>query len=134
MNDAATEDGESFETYIECARGIFKDANRRRRDRAPMLPLGAGFDPKVRSAFTAHVPIKSHEKAVDIRWEWLPEDEFFYADRDERTLWLNKHYRQGLLGSRRAGLNDLPLVKALMFLLVENIFPAGSRSPRQGQP
>lgn len=130
VNGAAMEDGASFETYIECARGVFKDTNRRRRDRAAMLPLGAGFDPKVRSAFTAHLPIKSHEGAVDIRWEWLPEDEFFYADRDERTLWLNKRYRQELLGSRRAGLNDLPLVKALMFLLVENIFAGQNLGPR----
>jgi hypothetical protein len=130
VNAAVTEDGESFETYLETARGTFKDANRRRRDRAPMLPLGAGFDPKVRAAFKAHVPTKDYEDSVDIRWDWLPEDEFFYVDRDARTLWLNKHYRQELLGNRRGGLNDIPLVKALMFLLVENVFAGQNLGPR----
>jgi hypothetical protein len=130
VNAAATEDGESLEIYIECARGTLKDANRRRRDRAPLLPLGAGFDPKVRAAFKVHVPSKDYEDPIDIRWDWLPDDDFFFVDRDCRTLWLNKQYRRDLLGDQRAGLNDLPMVKALLFLLIENIFAGQNMGPR----
>jgi hypothetical protein len=130
VNGAEASGGDSFADYIEVARGTLKDANRRRRERAPMLPLGSGFDPKLRRAFKAEVPTKDGEEPVDIRWERLPDDQFFEADRESRTLKLNKRYRTALLGDRRGGLNDLPVVKALMFLLVENIFAGQNLGPR----
>lgn len=130
INTVVTADDVSFDSYIECARGTLKEANRRRRDRVPLLPLGTGFDPRVRTAFRAHVPSKDYEEPVHIRWDWLLEDEFFLVDHDGRILWLNKHFRQHLLCGRRASLNDAPLVKTLMFLLMENIFAGQNLGPR----
>ena len=48
-------------------------------------------------------------------------DEFFEVDRDNRTLWLNVKYRGTALGERHS-VNDAPLLKALMYLLVEDVF------------
>jgi hypothetical protein len=127
---AVTSDGHTFEDYVDCACGTFKDANRRNRDRTPLLPPGSGFDPKLRAAFKKHVPIKEHEDPVDIRWDRLEDDQFFYVDREQSTLWLNTRYRYDLLGGRHARLNDLPVLKALMFLLVENIFAGQNLGPR----
>jgi Histidine kinase-, DNA gyrase B-, and HSP90-like ATPase len=127
---AVTRDGYDFEDYLDCARDTRKEVNRRKRDRVPLLPLGAGFDPKLRAAFKAHVPSKDHEDPVDIRWSRLEDDEFFFVDRERSTLWLNARYRDALLGGRDARLNDVPVIKALMFLLVENIFAGQNLGPR----
>jgi histidine kinase/DNA gyrase B/HSP90-like ATPase len=126
---AAAADGTTFADYIDRARGVLKDANRRRRVRQPVLPPGSGFAPKVRRAFSRELPLKD-EDPIDIRWTRLPEEEFFEIDREERVLWLNKRYRKALAGGRDGSLNDLPVIKALLFLLTENIFAGQNMGPR----
>lgn len=125
----STKDDVTFAEYIERSRGVVKDANRRRRDRPAMLPAGQGFDPKVRHALKREYPQRPDE-AIAVRWTNMTSDEFFEVDRDTGTLWLNSRYRQDLLGGRRGGLNDAPVVKALLFLLVENIFAGQNMGPR----
>ena len=129
VREARARDGSTFEDYLDRARGVFKESNRRRRVRHAMLPAGAGFDPKVRRAFRNEFPEKDDEE-VEVRWALLDEGEFFEIDREQRTLWLNSRYRKMLLGGRRGGLNDLPVLKALMFLLTETIFAGQNFGPR----
>jgi hypothetical protein len=126
---ATASDGTTFAEYIERARGTLKEANRRRRDRPAILPPGSGFAPDVRRAFIREFPVKD-EDPVDIRWAHLPDSDFFQVDRQARVLRLNQRYRRALLGGRRGGLNDVPVVKALLFLLVENIFAGQNVGPR----
>jgi hypothetical protein len=118
---ARAADGSTFDDYIECARGVLKEANRRRRDRQAIVPPGTGLSPRVRQAFSREVPLKE-EDAIEIRWVDFYDDDFFEIDRKEGVLWLNSRYRRALTGGRRGSLNDLPLIKTLMFLLVENIY------------
>jgi hypothetical protein len=94
-----------------------------------MLPAGRGFDPRVRRAFKNEFPQKD-EDPVDIRWRRLAGGDFFLIDRESSTLWLNSAYRTSLAGGRTGTLNDLPVVKALLFLLVENIFAGQNLGPR----
>ena len=56
--------------------------------------------------------------------------EFFAVDREDRILWLNQRYRKALAGGRSGSLNDLPVIKALLFLLTENIFAGQNLGPR----
>jgi hypothetical protein len=126
---ATATDGTTFNDYTELARGAFKEANRRIRARQPVLPPGSGFAPKVRRAVLRELPMKDDDP-IDVRWRWLPNDDFFEIDREERVLWLNQRYRKALAGGRRGGLNDSPLVKALMYLLTENIFAGQNMGPR----
>ena len=51
-------------------------------------------------------------------------------DRDKQTLWLNNRYRKNLLNGRRGGLNDLPLLKSLIYLLTENVFEGSHHGPK----
>lgn len=122
-------DGTTFVDYTDRARGVLKDANRRHRVRQAIVPPGSGFAPKVRRAFSRELPIKD-EDPIDIRWKRLPEDDFFKIDRDARVLWLNQRYRRALAGGRDGALNDLPVIKALLFLLTENIFAGQNMGPR----
>ena len=126
---ATTADGVSFLEYTERARGVLKAANQRRRERQAILPPGSGFAPKLRRAFQRELPLKD-EDPINIRWKRLPAEDFFDIDRQERVLWLNQRYRKALAGDRRGGLNDLPVVKALMYLLTENIFAGQNMGPR----
>lgn len=127
--DAATSDGMTFAEYLDRARGVLKDANRRRQVRQAMLPPGKGFAPQLRSAVQRELPLKD-EDPIDVRWKRIPTTDFFEIDREQRVLWLNQRYRKVLAGDRRGGLNDLPVIKALMFLLIENIFAGQNMGPR----
>lgn len=129
VHAATAPDGTTFMDYIDQARGVLKDANRPRRVRPAILPPGAGFAPDVRRAFTREFPVKN-EDPVDIRWALLHDAAFFEVDRDARVLRLNQRYRAALLAGRRGGLNDLPVLKALLYLLVENIFAGQNMGPR----
>ena len=51
-------------------------------------------------------------------------------DRRERTLWLNSDYRAAILKGSPAGVNDAPLLKALLFLLYEDIFRGTAFGPK----
>ncbi|MCW3045758.1 MAG: hypothetical protein JWO74_42 [Solirubrobacterales bacterium] len=126
---AAAAEGTTFADYTDRARGVLKDANRRRRVRQAVLPPGSGFAPKVRRAFSRELPLKD-EDPIDIRWKRLPAEDFFEINREERVLWLNQRYRRALAGGRDGSLNDLPVIKALLFLLTENIFAGQNMGPR----
>jgi hypothetical protein len=129
MKLAAARDGTTFTDYVEAARSTLKEANRRRRDRSARRPPGSGFDPTVRRAIQREVPMKD-EEPMSIRWAPLGPTEFFVVDRDESVLWLNKRYRAALSGGRAGSLNDLPVVKVLLYLLFEEIFAGQNIGPR----
>lgn len=127
---AAEDDGiRRFDTYLERARGVLRTANRANRDRPEMMPPGTGFDPRFRTVVAQEVTLKS-EDPVSIRWRRLSDDEFFRVDRVEQILWLNQRHRQTLLGGRRVSLNDLQVLKALLFLLMQEIFAGQILGPR----
>jgi hypothetical protein len=126
---AQAKDGTIFNDFVEVAKGVFKDGNRRRRVRTAILPPGAGLPAKVRRAFARELPFKD-EDPIDIRWTRLPDEEFFEVDREGRVLWLNNQYRKALAGGRKGSLNDLPVLKSLLYLLMENIFSGQNMGPR----
>ncbi len=85
--------------------------------------------PRVRRAIKAELPSRD-EDPFDIRWGRVPGDDFLRVDRDARTLWLNKRYRSAVLGDRGGSLNDAPILKALLFLLTEDVFAGQNFGPR----
>jgi anti-sigma regulatory factor (Ser/Thr protein kinase) len=130
VNSAVTADGTTFAQYIDEARGVLKASNRRERSRSAILPPGNGIPASVRKAFGKELPFKD-EDAIEILWADFGEDcNFFEIDRDQGVLWLNKRYRKGLSGGRRGSASDLPVMKALMFLLMEHIFAGQNMGPR----
>ncbi len=121
--DAATaSDRTVFKDYVELAASAFKRANQRVRSRPKIVPLGRGVPPRVRRTVEQELDCLPGYDEVDIRWTNLPDDVFFDVDRENSTIWLNGRYRHAVLGDRRGSFNDAPLVKTLVFLLVENLF------------
>ncbi|MFC6538068.1 hypothetical protein ACFQES_14945 [Nonomuraea salmonea] len=71
-----------------------------------------------------------NDHPLDVRWKRLGSENFFEVDREQRTLWINEVYRSALLGNRRGGLNDAPLVKALLYLQFEEMFQGERLGPK----
>lgn len=126
---ATAEDGTAFGFYLETARNALKEANRRKRSRAPIVPLGRGVPARVRQVVMRELePIPGYDE-VDIRWKELTGDGLFEVDRDSATIWLNSRYRKVLAGPYGA-LNDAPLIKTMLFLLVEQLFHGSYLGPK----
>jgi hypothetical protein len=87
-----------------------------------VVPPGKGFDPHVRRAIARELPFLGGEEPIAIRWKGLGDDSFLQVDRETRTLWLNHRYREAVIGTARGSLNDAPLLKALLYLLTEEVF------------
>jgi Histidine kinase-, DNA gyrase B-, and HSP90-like ATPase len=121
--------GIRFAEYLERARGVVKEANRRNRARSPIMPPGSGIPAKVRTALSQELQFRDVE-ALPVLWADFEDDGFFDIDREQGVLWLNRRYRKPMLEQRRASVNDVPLVKTLMFLLMEHIFAGQNMGPR----
>jgi hypothetical protein len=119
---ARAADGTTLADYLAIAEDVYRKARKPSRARKRMIHPGQGFPPGLRKAIKNEIPALNEHEAIDIRWRTFTDDAFFAVDRDEMTLWLNKRYRKMLLGGKHGGLNDLPLIKTLLYLLMENIF------------
>jgi hypothetical protein len=120
-NSVAT-DGTTFTKYLDDATESFKESNRRVRRRTPILPPGQGLHPRVKRAIERGSPVLDGEESVRIKWTRFTTEDFVDVDRQNRTLWLNNRYRSAVLHGDQGGVNDAPLLKALLFLVFEDLF------------
>jgi Histidine kinase-, DNA gyrase B-, and HSP90-like ATPase len=114
--------GVTFASYLKDAEATYREARKRRSQRRAVFPPGKGFDPALKKTIGNELRYIEGETPIEMRWRSFASRDFFEVDRDERIIWLNERYRADLLGSRRASLNDMPVLKALVYLLVEDVF------------
>ncbi|MHC3819290.1 ATP-binding protein [Streptomyces sp. DT9] len=124
LEQAVDSTGHTFGAYVQEAAVTYREAARRATEpqRKAVLPAGKGLDPKLRRTLRDELPELEGEDPIAFRWDSLPSDVFFELDREEREVRLNKEYRQVLNGGRRGGLNDAPVVKSMLYLMVNEIF------------
>lgn len=127
LRAAKARDGSTLEDCWDAARNVTKEANNRVRGRPPKVLLGQGFDPKIRRAAKAELTPRGGSP-ISILWKRLPEEVFFDIHRSDRVLYLNSRYRRVLAGKGR--LNDVPVIKTLLYLLFEDIFAGQNLGPR----
>ncbi|MBW8172947.1 ATP-binding protein [Ornithinimicrobium sp. Arc0846-15] len=120
---ARADDGITFSDFLTTAEAMMAKANRRNSQRAPAPSPYKGFAPELRDTLTKELPL-IEGRELQVRWRILPDGQFFDIDLDSTTVMLNSAYR-ALLGGG-GGLNDAPVIKALIFLLMNDIF-TGSR-------
>ncbi|GGP12801.1 ATP-binding protein [Nonomuraea glycinis] len=118
---AKAKDGTTFYDYLESAEQAFRESRKRSNGRRKMAPLGKGIAPELRKAIEREIPFDEDSEPIDIRWKRFSGEDFFEIDRDKRALWLNEKYRPNSKGERRS-VNDTPLLKALLYLIVEELF------------
>ncbi|MBB5933758.1 ATP-binding protein [Streptomyces zagrosensis] len=132
LNEAKDASGYAFKEYLDAAEATYREARKRAGvDRKPVIAPGKGLAPEVKRTVEEELPLISGEETIAIRWEKLDSDVFFAIDREERAIHLNKTYRPALLGGRRGGLTDAPMVKSLLYLLLHQIFEKEYSGPRE---
>jgi Histidine kinase-, DNA gyrase B-, and HSP90-like ATPase len=127
---ASSTDGTTLNSYLDAAEEVYRISQTRIAKRKSLIHPSTGLPPRVRSVISNEIPGLRGEDPIQIRWELFTDDTFFKVDREAHTLWLNKRYRKMLLGGKHGGLNDLPLVKSLLYLLVAEMFEGDYLGPR----
>jgi hypothetical protein len=123
LEKATDPGGRTFHHFIEDAQTVYREASRRSEPtRKSVIPPGKGIDPQLKRTLREELPELPHEDPIAFRWDSLPEDVFFELDREDRVVRLNKEYRAAFNGGRRSGSNDAPVVKSMLYLLVNEIF------------
>lgn len=127
---AASDDKVGFVKYLEDATNAYRESRKRERKRPHVLAPGAGIAPAVKAALADEYEFDEGREPLSIRWEKTHDGVFFEIDNEANVIRLNKNYRSLLLGEDRAGLNDAPLFKALMYLLAESTLRGDVLGPR----
>lgn len=119
----AASDGEGdLSTFLTDLEDTYKTARRRNRERKPSVAPDKGFPQRLRSAIANELEYDESFAPVSIRWKKLPTGSFFDIDLPNRTVWLNNQYRKVLVSEGAGGLNDAPVIKALVYLLTRDVF------------
>jgi hypothetical protein len=119
---AASDENGNLTTFFADLEDSYKVARRRSRERKPSVAPDKGFPIGLRKAIGQQLDFDQAVGPVSIRWRRLPGDSFFDIDFDERTVWLNNLYRRSLVSEGAGGLNDAPVIKALVYLLTRDVF------------
>jgi RNA polymerase primary sigma factor len=112
----------SFHTFLDDARQILQVANKREVRIKPVTPVGYGFSEAVSAVIEEQLGYRPDARPALIKWRTLEEGRLFHFDSIQRTLWLNAGYRASLAGSPNGSIDDAPLLKATLFLLLESYF------------
>lgn len=121
IRSASDGDGD-FSTYLTHLEETYKVARRRKRERKPTVAPDKGFPPRLRSAIGNELDYDESFAPVSIRWKKLSTGTFLEVDLPNRTVWLNNQYRTVLVSAGATGLNDAPVIKALVYLLTRDVF------------
>ena len=122
IETAKAVDGTTFSQYLETAEATLKKANKRKTKRTTVLAPGRGFSPNLRAAIAEENPLESGEDPVRIEWKPMIGDDFIRYHRHERVIYLNSAYRKALMKGERGSTNDLPILKALLYVIYEESF------------
>lgn len=122
-------DGSSLADYLQDAEQAYRKSRRRSRARKPMIPPGKGFPPRLRGVIEDEIPVIPGRDGLHVKWRRFDNDSFFDVDRTAGTLWLNQQYRPEPTGQRHT-VNDTPLLKALLYLLIEDVFEGEHLGPK----
>jgi Histidine kinase-, DNA gyrase B-, and HSP90-like ATPase len=111
-----------LETFLADATKAFKISQQRSRKRPRVIEPGRGFSPGLRKAIALEVEFLAGEEPISVKWSDLADDRFFEVNHADNSVWVNKRYRALLIGDSGSSLNDAPVLKALMYLLLEELF------------
>jgi hypothetical protein len=91
-------------------------------DTEPPLVPGRGVGSALARQLRRHVVGRSRRetRGVEFVWKAMPADRFFEVDRNRDIIYLNRAYRAAVLHGLRGSAADAPLIKTLLFLLLED--------------
>jgi hypothetical protein len=120
LEKAKSPSGLDFKKYLSIA----DEAYRKRAVTEAELPLipSTGLPAPLTEYLHEELRLKGTTKHRDLKIEWrrLDSASFFEIDRDKGHLHLNQVYRKQLLHGLNGSSADLPVLKCLLFLLLED--------------
>ena len=120
IHEARDPTGEkSFAVFLSRAEETLRSANRRKPKAKPLTRAGSGVPEAVKTAIEATVGWQESGRQVKIEWKFLPEEQLFDVDFEDRSVILNSRHRVLLSNTEDNTEEDAPIVRALFFLLLE---------------
>jgi len=122
LQRARTPSGCDFKKYLGLAEETYRTRTKLATEQ-PAIP-STGLPAGLRSFLEGEYKIKGagRHRRISFCWEELPEDEFFSVDVDENTVSLNSVYRREAQHGLRPSSTDTPVLKCLLFMVVEDAF------------
>jgi hypothetical protein len=127
---AAREGDVAFSDFLDDASEAYKDSRKRVRVRLPVVPPGPGIAPGVKSALVDEFDFIKGADPIEIRWDDFDDETFFEVEKQGHLVRLNRRYRGLLTRGERGSLNDAPVVKTLLYLLIESTMQGDYFGPR----
>lgn len=133
IRKASGANGHDFKKYLALA----DEAYRKKAATEAELPLipSRGLPAPLSRQLHKQLKIKKTRKHRDLQIGWAPlsKDKFFEFDRREGHLWINRAYRKRLLHGLPASQSDLPVMKCLLFLLLQDVLTSQRTGPKDKQ-
>jgi hypothetical protein len=127
---ARTASGIEYKKYLSLA----DNAYRKRQITHAELPLipSKGIPAKLVATLQSELRITATKRFRELHFVWvkLGEDLFFEIDRDAGCVYLNRCYRQAVLHGMPGSIIDAPLLKCLLFFVLEEAVSSGRMSSR----
>jgi len=120
IQKAKSSSGIDFKKYLSIADETYRTRKATEAE-LPMIP-SLGLPAPLRHFLHKELRIKATSKHRDLKIQWnsLDVDSFFEIDRERGYLYINRMYRKQLLHGLPASSSDIPVVKCLLFLLLQD--------------
>jgi hypothetical protein len=130
IQKAKTDSGIDFKKYLSIADDTYR-TRKMTESELPLIPSD-GLPVSLRDFLHSELRIKGTAKHRDlkIQWEVLGDESFFEIDRDNGFLYLNRAYRRQLLHGLPGSSADIPVVKCLLFLVLEDALSSERMGPK----
>jgi hypothetical protein len=130
IQKAKTSSGLDFKKYLSIADDTYR-TRKITESELPVIP-SAGLPAVLRGFLHKELRIKATTKHRDLKIQWaeFDDDSFFDIDRDNGYLYLNRSYRKQLSHGLPGSSADIPIVKCLLFLVLEDVLASERMGPK----
>lgn len=119
VRQAVNANGETFDGFRRTAESVYRNCDNNSERYKPKIP-GKGIPIALRRKLLELNELDANEsREVDFNWVEMPEDEFFRIDRLNGKILMNDRYRDDVTIVYSLSRNDVPLVKLLLYFLLE---------------
>lgn len=109
----------TFDYYRHVAERVYRSSDERAEKLKPVLPSAGIPKSLLASIREIHGLKEGDSRFIDFAWEMMDEESLFRVDRESSRIVLNDYYRHDVLGGLKPARNDIPLIKMLIYSLLE---------------
>jgi hypothetical protein len=120
VEEAVTSKGTRFKEYLRDADGVYRRKPPRHIVGSRLLPVQGLPRQVVRVLSELLGEGSGRPTEIGFRWAHLPDGGLFRLDQGDRTILLNASYREEVLTGGSPSASDAPLIKLLLFYLLED--------------